>query len=492
MELVERDGREWLFYKRVPIDVALLRGSTADERGNVTFEREALVIDALAQATAARNCGGIVLVQVEQIVAAGSLPAREVILPGALVDAVIVAPPELHPQTYATDYSRYFTHRFRQPETGARRMPLDARKVIARRIAWELPIGGIVNLGIGMPEGVASVAREEGLLRYVTLTAEPGVVGGEPASGLDFGAATNVDALITQGQQFDLYDGGGLDLASLGMAQLGRAGDVNVSRFGPKLAGCGGFINISQNARRVVFAGTFTAGGLDVLIEDGEMRIRREGRVRKVLDEVEEITFSGRRAARTGQPVLYVTERCVFRLGDGGIELIEIAPGIDPRRDVLDHLGFDVATDGIVPMRAELFSPELMSLADALTHRALKDRIVHDAARELLFVDLSAMRIATAADLDAIEARVRELAATLDGPVDAVVNYEHANIVDTIEADYRAMVDRLERDVYARVSRYATGAFDRRRIGSTLAGGDGRAVRRNRQEAIEALRAGRD
>ena len=193
VQLTTIDGTERLFYRALPIHVALLRGSTADERGNVTMEREALILDNLAQAMAARNSGGVVIVQVDQIVAGGSLCARDVVIPGALVDAVVVAPPELHPQTYATQYNRYFTGRFRAPQDGTTPLPLDIRKVIARRCAFELPIGGVVNLGIGMPEGVASVAAEEGLLDHVTLTAEPGVIGGQPASGLDFGAAINTE-----------------------------------------------------------------------------------------------------------------------------------------------------------------------------------------------------------------------------------------------------------------------------------------------------------
>ncbi len=291
VELITIAGVERLFYHAMPIHVALLRGSTADEHGNITMEREALILDNLAQAMAARNSGGVVIVQVDQIVAKGSLPARDVVIPGMLVDAVVVAPPELHPQTYATQYNRYYTGRYKKPEGATVPAPLDLRKVIARRAAFELPIGGVVNLGIGMPEGVSGVAAEEGLLHHLTLTAEPGVIGGQPASGLDFGAAVNTEAIISQGSQFDFYDGGGLDMACLGMAEVDATGNVNVSRFGPRLAGAGGFINISQNARHLVFTGSFTASGLDVRIVDGTLQIAAEGRARKFGAAVEQITF---------------------------------------------------------------------------------------------------------------------------------------------------------------------------------------------------------
>jgi len=336
VELMEIGGDDILFYPSQKLTVALLRGTTADEAGNVTMEREALTIDNLAQAMAVHNAGGLVIVQVERVARARSLPAREVDIPGILVDAIVVARPENHVQTYSTAFSQAFTNRIRPPSGEIPAMSLGARKVIARRCAFELPVNGVVNLGIGMPEGVASVAAEEGLLEYLTLTAEPGVIGGQPASGLDFGAAVDTDAVIPQNNQFDFYDGGGLDMACLGLAQADAAGNVNVSRFGPRLAGAGGFINISQNARAVVFAGTFTVKGLDVRIGDDGVEIRQEGRARKFLDHVEQVSFSGGRAARLGQPVLYVTERCVFGLTSDGLELKEIAPGIDLGRDIMD------------------------------------------------------------------------------------------------------------------------------------------------------------
>ncbi len=367
VELVELAGQELLFYKSFPIDVALLRGTTADTLGNVSMEREALTLDNLAMAMAARNSGGTVIVQVERIAEAGSLPPRSVTLPKVLVDAVVVAEPEHHLQTYATPYSEAYAHQVRLALDDLPKMPLTARKVMARRAAFELPVDGVVNLGIGVPEGVASVAAEERVLDRVTLTAEPGVIGGIPASGMDFGAAVNPDAIIDQNQQFDFYDGGGLDMACLGMAELDRLGNVNVSRFGTRLAGAGGFINISQSARTVVFTGTFTAGGLDVAVGDGHLTIRSEGRSRKLRESVEQVTFNGRYAAARGQRVLYVTERAVFEASERGLRLTEVAPGVDVERDVLAQMEFEPLCDG-EPARMDprLFTGGRMGLLAAL------------------------------------------------------------------------------------------------------------------------------
>ena len=341
VELMTIDGQEYLFYKARPIHVAIIRGTTADEAGNVTMEREALTLEALAIAMAAHNSGGLVIVQVERTVATGTLDPRQVKIPGILVDCVVVAEkPEYHMQTFSTAHSDYYCGAARMALSSVVPSRLDERKIIARRALMELEPGDVVNLGIGMPEGVAQVAAEEGMLGAITLTAEAGVIGGMPAGGLDFGAASNADAVIDQPYQFDFYDGGGLDVAVLGLAQADRFGNLNVSKFGARLAGAGGFINISQNAKKVVFAGTFTAAGLAIAVEGGQLRIAQEGTVRKFVEDVEHRTYSGEYAYLRGQSALYVTERCVFRLVDGGLELIEIAPGIDIERDVLAQMDF--------------------------------------------------------------------------------------------------------------------------------------------------------
>ena len=465
---IEIAGEPYLFYRALPIKVALLRGTTADTAGNVTMEREALTLDALAMAMAAKNSHGIVVVQVERIAAADTLSPRAVVIPGTLVDCIVVAPPELHPQTYATPYNPAYSGELRVPLEGLPPLKLDARKVIARRCAMELPVNGIINLGIGMPEGVAAVANEERILDHLTLTAEPGVMGGVPASGLDFGAAVNTEAIIHQNQMFDFYDGGGLDMACLGMGEADAAGNVNVSRLGAKLVGAGGFINISQNAKKLVFAGTFTAGGLHVRVGEGTLQVVHEGRARKFIEQVQQVTFSGERAARLGQDVRFVTERCVFELTTAGLVLTEIAPGVDLERDILAHMGFTPEVRGPALMDAALFHAAPIDLRTRLLHLDLSSRIYFDAERDVLFLNFEGLEVTTHDDIQRLREAVVGTCARLERRVPVVVNYQGFYLAAPVADAYAALVRELEDHYYTEVSRYTTSAFMRLKLGRTL------------------------
>jgi len=470
VQLMEIDGETWLRYKTFPINVALVRGTTCDPNGNITMEREALTLDNLAAAMAAKNSRGFVIAQVERIAASDTLNPREVQIPGVLVDCVVLSKPENHLQTYGTPYNHAYSGRHRVPLDRIQPMLLDERKVIARRCAFDLPLGGVVNLGTGMPEGVAAVAAEERILKYVTLTAEPGIVGGVPQGGLDFGTALNPEAVIQQNQQFDFYDGGGLDLACLGMAQADAAGNVNVSRFGRRLAGAGGFINISQNAKKLLFAGTFTAGGLELEIADGKIAIPKEGRASKFIEAVEQVTFSGEYAAEIGQPVYYVTERCVFQRTTLGLELIEVAPGIEIERDILKQMRFKpVITREPKPMDDRIFRPESMGLEQLLLGLSLADRITYDQSRNILFINFEGFQVRTVQDVDLVRREVEARCKAIGRKVALIVNYDGFYLDPVVSDAYMSMITYMEQRHYSSASRYTTSAFMRMKLGAGLA-----------------------
>src|SRR6516164_8711524 len=469
VELIRIGGEECLLYKTFPINVGIIRATTGDPDGNLTMEKEALTLEALAIAMAAHNSGGIVIAQVERVAESGTLNPRQVKIPGILVDCVVVARPENHWQTFGTQYNPAFSGEIRVRAGSLSPMPMSERKIIARRAAFELKANSVVNLGIGMPEGIASVANEERIIDLITLTAEPGVIGGIPASGIDFGAAINTQAVIDQPYQFDFYDGGGLDAAFLGLAQVDRTGNLNVSKFGPKLAGAGGFINISQNAKEVVFVGTFGAGKQRIAVSDGKLSILEEAKSRKFVDRVEHVTFSGAYAAQRGQSVLYVTERCVFALRPDGLELIEVAPGIDIERDVLRLMDFKpLIPHEPKPMDARIFRDSLMDLRERLLSIPLDQRFIYNEQQDLFFVNLERFALRSKADIDAIARTVESKLGGLDKRVYAIVNYDNFSILPELLDDYSATVSQLVDRYYSGVSRYTTSSFLRIKLGEAL------------------------
>jgi propionate CoA-transferase len=398
---------------------------------------------------------------------------------------VVISQPEHHWQTFGTAYSPAMSGELRRVRNSIPPLALTERKVIARRAAMELRPDSVVNLGIGLPEGVANVAAEEHVLEYLTLTAEPGPMGGMPTAGLDFGGAVNSQAILDQPSQFDFYDGGGLDAAVLGMAQADRVGNVNVSRFGSRLAGSGGFINISQNAKKLVFVGTFVVPSRS-RVQGGRLVIADGPVSPKFLTDVEQRTFSGVYAAAAGQQVLYVTDRCVFRLTAEGLELIEIAPWLDLERDVLAHIGFTPIINGEPRlMDARIFADEPMGLKADLLTVPLENRFAYDSQRNMFFLNMEGMSLTGPDDVEAIGTEVEKRLAAIGKKVQMVVNYDNFYLAPDLTDSYTALIRRLAENYYADVTRYTTSSFMRLKLSEQLSHrGLAPHIYESRQEAM--------
>lgn len=342
VELVEFQGEEYLFYKSFPLDVAILRGTTADEKGNISFEHESIINEGYSVAAAAKNSGGIVIVQVEYVTKGGTINPKDVKIPGVLVDYVVQATDKAACwQAEGIYFEPAFSGQIRKPLAAIEPLPFDERKVICRRCAMEMKQGDVINLGVGMAADVSRIIAEEGMLDTVTMSTESGMMGGIPSGLPNFGSAYNPEATLEHGAMFDLIDGGGLSVTCLGIGEIDRYGNNNVSRFGPRLTGPGGFINITQATPKVIFCGNFV-GKAKLQAGSGKITVLEEGTIKKFVDRVEQITFSGQYAGEH-QEVLYITERCVFRLVDKKLTLTEIAPGLDLQRDILDQMEFEPA-----------------------------------------------------------------------------------------------------------------------------------------------------
>jgi acyl CoA:acetate/3-ketoacid CoA transferase len=365
VEVVHLLGEEWLLYRAFPIDVAIIRGTTADTHGNITLEHEGTFMGVLPQAMAAHNSGGTVIAQVKRVVAAGTLHPQMVKVPGILVDAIVVDPDQR--QNTGIAYDPAMSGEIRTAQLPIEPVPLGPEKIIARRALMQIRPGDIVNLGFGISSLVPTIAFEEDVYDRLDFTVEQGSISGLPLTGFAFGASHNPEAIIDSAAQFDLIDGGGVTVGCLAFAEVDGSGNANVSRIKAQphvLAGAGGFIDLSQGLKKIIFCGTLMTGGLDVRAGDGRLRIVQDGRFQKFVAEIQHVTFNGRRAANLGQEIWYITERCVFRLGPNGLVLVEVAPGVDEDRDIRSRVGFSLqVSPECKPMDARVFKVESMSLA---------------------------------------------------------------------------------------------------------------------------------
>lgn len=365
VEHVVLNGAEYLFYKTQPIDVAFIRGTSIDKEGNLTMEEEVGTFAMLSMAQAAKVNGGIVIAQVKHYKKNESAPPVNVKVPGVLIDYVVEDPEQT--MTFITKHDPSFIDRMAAYEKDL--LVLEGLKnIIVRRASLEIRENHYVNLGYGIADGIPIVAQQEEILNQITFMIEQGPIDGVITTGLNFGAMYNPAAIIDDGYQFDAFHGGLLDICFLGFAQVDQSGNVNASRFGKILTGCGGFIDISQHAKKVVFCGSF-ATKTEIEENEGSIRLTNKGKNRKFIQEVEQITFNGKYALSKGQEVIYCTERAVFRLTPEGLELIEIAPGIDLQEDILQMMDFrpKIAED-LQLMDQNIFTRKSLDLKSIIAH----------------------------------------------------------------------------------------------------------------------------
>ncbi len=468
VELLTLNGEDALYFTGFPIDIAFIRGTTSDPEGNISLEKESLSLENLSLALAAHNSGGIVICQVERLAQLNSIDARHVRIPGIMIDCVVVAEAEFHMQNYDEQYNPGLSGEIRVPLEALDPLPLNEKKVVLRRAAMELTPNAVVNLGVGLASGVGNVANEEKIADRIMLTVDPGIFGGVPLSGYGFGASLNYAASIDHATQFDFIDGGGLDFACLGFAECDAMGNVNASRFSGRVSGCGGFINISQNSKKVVFVGTFTSGGLQTRIEDGKLAIEKEGKYRKFVGAVGQVTFSGKRAGREGHAIHYITERCVFALREDGLELIEIAPGVDLQKDILDLLPFKPIIFDPKPMASALFQTGLMGLRERISDIRIEDRISYTPQTNTLFLDFAGMRVNTPQDIERIKVAVEAVLKPIGRRVVSIVNYDSFWVDPEVADQYMDLVRYVEATYYLKVSRYTTNGFMRIKLSRGL------------------------
>ena len=376
VEIMDYHGEEYMFYKEEPIDVCIIRGTECDEMGNLTTEEEAMKLEVLAGVMAAKRYGGKVLAQVKRVVQTGTLNPKSITVPGVFIDGVVICdnPDVDHRQTSSWIFDPSYSGQSRVPQNAIEPLPMSVRKFIGRRAIEEVYPGCVVNLGTGIPNDViGNISNEEGLNDDIMITVESGIYGGVQAGGIDFGIGQNLYAMICHHEQMDYYNGAGVDVTFMGFGELDGEGNVNATKMGPRCTGCGGFIDITQNAKKVVFCGTFTASGCEFRFDDHKLTIVKEGKIRKMVSQVAQYSFNGRLSREKGQQVYIVTERAVFKLVPEGVMLIEAAPGIDLQTQVLDLMEFEpIISKDLKLMDENLFNQTMVGMKEMILQKQIR------------------------------------------------------------------------------------------------------------------------